>query len=227
MKNTVQIESIQYLKEYLEEKDTFCFSSKPKKLNHFRILLFALATRDFNPAHIVSDFADKSVFKGVVSHGIGTVSRAEATFVEMVRFKEPVELIAKGYGTIKYYKPMRLGYTYQYDYALSNLKPVKNRWEFDCHVICKTTEPEKQVIAEWVWKTCYVPSPKLSIVERKMLIPKSYFWNVFNYLFFQPVIETTCLVVGGGGVVVGLIILILQLCGIIPATDNSCAGVAL
>lgn len=210
------LDSIEELDKYLSKNKCFTFSSTPKKLSHAQILLFALATRDFNPAHIVSGFADKSIFKGIVSHGIGTVSRAEATYVEMVRFKEPVELIAMGYEDIKYYKPLRLNSVYQYDYSISNLRSVKNRWDFDCHVVCKVIDLEVKVVAEWTWKTCYIKSPELSLSERKMLVPKSYFWNVFNHIFFQPVTTLLLMVIGFGGIFSGLTIIILQLTGVIP-----------
>lgn len=212
----VEIPSMLWLQKYLEQNKSFTFSSKPQKLTHLRILLFALATRDFNPAHIVSDYANQSIFRGVVSHGIGTAARAEAEYQRVINFGEPVELIARGYGKMEYYKPLRLGHTYQYVYKISNLKQTKGRWGFDCHVLCKTLRPGMQVVAEFEWKPAYIQVPQLSLEEKRMLKPKSYIVNVFQYLFFEPIMKAFTIVFGAGMISAGLIIILLQLLGIMP-----------
>lgn len=205
---------------WLAEHTTFTFTSKIRRLTRTDILLHALAGRDFNPAHIVEGYADKSLFKGIVSHGIGIISRAEGMFVKMMVFENPAEIIAAGFKEIKYYKPLRLNASYYYEYTISNMRPIKNRLDFDCHISCIAfDEGKKATIAEWDWKPSFVEPTKLSRAERRQLIPVSYALNVFRYFVFEPL--GACLMYGIGiPLILSIIpIMILQMLGVIPSSS--------
>lgn len=205
---------------WLAEHTTFTFTSKKRKLTRTDILLHALAGRDFNPAHIVEGYADKSLFKGVVSHGIGIISRAEGAFVKMMVFENPVEIIAAGFKEIKYYKPLRLHASYYYEYTISNMRPVKNRFDFDCHITCIAFDEGKKVtIAEWDWKPSFVEPIKLSHAERRQLIPNSYFWNVFRYFLFEPFGSFVMYGIGIPLILSIIPLMILQMCGVLPPSS--------
>ena len=204
--------SVVVLYNWLLENKVYRFSSKPKKLRKIHILFHSLAGRDFNPAHIVSDFADKSIFKGIVSHGIGILSRAEGYFVQMIQFEKSVEIIALGFESVQYYKPLRLGSVYHYEFDLSNLRQVKNRWDFDCQVRCVV---EGKVVAEWLWKASFIEHMELSQEMKKVLNPKSYFWNVMNNFFIEPLVNSFLFLIGVA-VLLSPVFMILGNIGILP-----------
>ncbi|MCX6753169.1 MAG: MaoC/PaaZ C-terminal domain-containing protein [Candidatus Nomurabacteria bacterium] len=210
-----KFKSVEQLNNWLLENKVFSFSSQPKKLRKISILLHSLAGRDFNPAHIVSSFADKSIFKGIVSHGIEILSRAEGYFVQMIQFEKSVEIIALGFESVHYYKPLRLGSVYHYKFEISNLRQVKGRWDFDCQVRCVVGD---KIVAEWLWKASFVEHLELSQEMKKVLKPKSYFWNVVNNFFINP-LSNSFLFVIGVVVLLSPVFMILGNIGILPQSS--------
>ena len=212
--------SAQDLSNYLSVNGSYTFVSKPKKLKQFTVLLQALAGGDFNPAHIVSGFEDYSLFKGIVSHGIGIISRAEGEFVNSIQFnKQPVEIIAAGFEFVKYSKPLRVGYVYQYEFKIYNLEKNKKNWNFDCDIVCKTISPETEIIASWRWKPIFVENLKIPKNKLEILKPKSYFINVFKYLFFEPISNFSLILFCNFIIFFGPVVILLQCLGLISVVD--------
>jgi acyl dehydratase len=180
-----QFVSVEQLFSWLQKNEKLVLVSKPRRLSRLRILLHSLASRDFNPAHCLSSFAPHSIFQTVVSHGIGMVARAEAEFLQLLQFKKAGEWIALGIKDLSYLNPLRCGDTYEYVFEISKLQKGKKFWRMDCHITCRTINPEKRVIAEWQWLPAFVEHelPEKTLEE---LRPKSYGWSILRSFVLDP-----------------------------------------
>src|SRR5258708_3555387 len=126
--------SVEQMFLWLVEHEKLILTSKSTPLTPLHILLQSLSTGDFNPARCVPGFAPYSFFKGIISHGIGTVARAEGKFLELMQFAEPVETIALGIENLVYNSPLRCGDVYYYVFEISNLRQATKRpWNTDSH----------------------------------------------------------------------------------------------
>jgi 3-hydroxybutyryl-CoA dehydratase len=90
------------------------------------IELFARATGDFNPVHLDSAYAEKTMFKGRIAHGLLSVGF----------FSTILGNILPGHGTIylsqevKFLAPVRIGDTITAKVDVLELIPEKNRAKF-------------------------------------------------------------------------------------------------
>jgi 3-hydroxybutyryl-CoA dehydratase len=105
---------------------------------------FAKATGDFNPLHLDSSFAEKTVFKGRVAHGILSVGLISAVLGN----------ILPGYGTIylsqevKFISPVRIGDQITARVEVMEIIPEKNRVKFK--TIC-INQDDKLVVDGVAW----------------------------------------------------------------------------
>jgi acyl dehydratase len=206
--------TVNSLYQYLLNENVLIFETKIKKLSQFKVLLFSLATGDFNPAHCVPAFARHSVFKSVVSQGIATLARAEAEFLKMLQFEEPVEVITSGLSNARYIAPLKVGDRYKYRFTISNLQKRKDLWKMECAIECIVVADGEKVIATWGWHPIFDVKKGLSKDEEKLLKPKSYWRNVFEQFVLRPTSFEYLLTLGFVGeilFVVKLIILISPL----------------
>ena len=97
-----------------------------KPITEADIELFARATGDFNPVHLDAAYAEKTMFKGRIAHGLLSVGF----------FSTIVGNILPGHGTIylsqevKFLAPVRIGDTITAKVDLLELIPEKNRAKF-------------------------------------------------------------------------------------------------
>jgi 3-hydroxybutyryl-CoA dehydratase len=90
------------------------------------IELFAKATGDFNPVHLDQAYAEKTMFKGRIAHGLLSVGF----------FSTILGNILPGHGTIylsqeaKFLAPVRIGDTITAKVEVLELMPEKNRAKF-------------------------------------------------------------------------------------------------
>jgi 3-hydroxybutyryl-CoA dehydratase len=90
------------------------------------IELFARATGDFNPIHLDQTYAEKTMFKGRIAHGLLSVGLLSAILGN----------ILPGYGTIylsqevKFLAPVRIGDIITARVEVLELIPEKNRAKF-------------------------------------------------------------------------------------------------
>lgn len=180
----VQFPTINHLHQYIKENGSFCFDSNPKELTMQNILLFSTATGDFNPAHCVEGFAEQySMFKGVVSQGIGTLARAESEFLQLLRFEYPPEIVTSGLTDARYLAPLKVGDTYKYQYEITKLRKSGEYWKMECKIQCVVAE---KVIASWIWFPVFNEIPNLPQYMIEVLQPKSYPKNVWNQVLLRP-----------------------------------------
>jgi len=90
------------------------------------IELFAKATGDFNPVHLDQAYAEKTVFKGRIAHGVFSLGIISTVLGN----------ILPGHGTIylsqevKFLAPVRIGDTLTARVEVTELIPEKNRAKF-------------------------------------------------------------------------------------------------
>ncbi len=97
-----------------------------KTITEGDIELFAKATGDFNPVHLDAAYAEKTMFKGRIAHGVFSVGF----------FSTILGNILPGHGTIylsqevKFLAPVRIGDTITAKVEVLELIPEKNRAKF-------------------------------------------------------------------------------------------------
>jgi len=97
-----------------------------KTITEEDIELFARATGDFNPVHLDATYAEKTMFKGRIAHGLLSVGF----------FSTILGNILPGHGTIylsqdvKFLAPVRIGDTITAKVDVLELIPEKNRARF-------------------------------------------------------------------------------------------------
>jgi 3-hydroxybutyryl-CoA dehydratase len=97
-----------------------------KTITEADIELFARATGDFNPVHLDQAYAEKTMFKGRIAHGLLSVGLLSSILGN----------ILPGHGTIylsqevKFLAPVRIGDTITAEVEVIELIPEKNRAKF-------------------------------------------------------------------------------------------------
>ncbi|HYA91448.1 MAG TPA: MaoC family dehydratase [Thermodesulfobacteriota bacterium] len=129
-----------------------------KTITEEDIELFARATGDFNPVHLDEAYAQKTMFKGRIAHGLLSVGF----------FSTILGNILPGHGTIylsqeaKFLAPVRIGDTITAKAEVLELIPEKNRAKF--RTSC-TNQAGKLVVDGIAW-TMPPPHPALSSAGR-------------------------------------------------------------
>ncbi len=117
---------------YFEDMQVGQFAEYGKTLTDADIILFAGVTGDDNPVHINQEYAEQTVFKGRIAHGMLT-----ASFISTV-----LGTRLPGPGTIylsqaaKFKAPVRIGDTVTARATIKALDPAKKRvtLETNCYV---------------------------------------------------------------------------------------------
>jgi 3-hydroxybutyryl-CoA dehydratase len=97
-----------------------------KTITEADIELFARATGDFNPVHLDQAYAEKTMFKGRIAHGLLSVGLLSSILGN----------ILPGHGTIylsqevNFLAPVRIGDTITAEVEVIELIPEKNRAKF-------------------------------------------------------------------------------------------------
>jgi 3-hydroxybutyryl-CoA dehydratase len=97
-----------------------------KTITEADIELFAKATGDFNPVHLDQAYAEKTMFKGRIAHGLLSVGLLSTVLGN----------ILPGHGTIyfsqevKFLAPVKIGDTITARVEVMELTPEKNRVKF-------------------------------------------------------------------------------------------------
>ncbi|MCJ7748892.1 MAG: MaoC family dehydratase [Desulfobacterales bacterium] len=105
---------------------------------------FARVTGDFNPLHLDQGYAEKTIFKGRIAHGLLSVGLLSSILGN----------ILPGHGTIylsheiKFLAPVRIGDTITAKVEVIEVVPEKNRAEF--RTTC-TNQDGKLVVDGFAW----------------------------------------------------------------------------
>jgi 3-hydroxybutyryl-CoA dehydratase len=115
-----------------------------KTITESDIELFARATGDFNPVHLDQAYAEKTLFRERIAHGLLSVGLLSAVLGN----------ILPGHGTIylsqevKFLAPVRIGDTITAKVEVIELIPEKNRAKF--RTTC-TNQDGKEVVEGIAW----------------------------------------------------------------------------
>jgi acyl dehydratase len=148
---------IKHLNSYLEIAtipDKHTYTSPPKTAKYLWTLLFGFLSGDLNPIHInpLTSKNYKSRLGGLARHGISTLAQAESFIFKIFSFTEPTEVIAKGYNSIRYFKPVNMGDKITYTYTLLRKKVVEEKKYAECIWQVKGTNQKGTdvFVAEWI-----------------------------------------------------------------------------
>ena len=93
--------------------------------------LFAHASGDFNPAHMDPEYAEKSMFKGVIAHGMFTAGLISALLG--TKFPGPGTIYIGQ--TLKFTAPVRLGDTVTVTLTVKSRNEEKKWVTLDCKCV--------------------------------------------------------------------------------------------
>ncbi|MGH6814502.1 MAG: MaoC family dehydratase [Hyphomicrobiaceae bacterium] len=114
---------------YFEDLDLGMEASFLKTVTDQDVAGFAAVSGDRNPIHLDEGFAEKSLFKGRIAHGMLTASYISTVFgMEM---PGPGAIYVSQ--TLNFRGPVRLGDTVLTKVRVVELFPAKRRVRFECH----------------------------------------------------------------------------------------------
>ncbi len=187
-------------------QDNYTYTSPKKKSNYLWTLLFGFLTGDVNPIHINPFTAVnyKSRLGGLARHGISTLAQAESFIFKIFSFKEPTEIIAKGYNKIRYLRPVNIGNKMTYTYTLLQKKIVEEKKYAECVWSIQVTDQrnENVLLAEWV----VIYSPVQENIVKTYIRPFYWFGHPIEVhstptnIFIQRLFAFIC-----GGVILWLL----------------------
>ena len=97
---------------------------------------FATLSGDVNPAHLDEEYANSSLFEGVIAHGMFGAALISALFG--TRFPGPGTIYLGQ--ELKFIKPVRIGDTLTISATVSSKNDEKTRVKMDCQVINQNGE---------------------------------------------------------------------------------------
>jgi len=113
---------------YFEDLDLGMEASTLRTVTDSDVAAFAEISGDKNPIHLDADFAEKSIFKGRIAHGLLTASYISTVFgMEM---PGPGAIYVSQ--TLNFRAPVRLGDTVLTKVRVVELFPAKRRVRFEC-----------------------------------------------------------------------------------------------
>jgi acyl dehydratase len=134
--------------------NNYTYVSEKKRARYFWTLIFGLISGDLNPIHInpLTSKNYKSKLKGLARHGISTIAQAESFIFKILSFTEDTEIIAKGYNSIRYTRPVNMGDSITYTYVLLGKKVIEDKKQSECVWQIKgVNQNGKDIfIAEWI-----------------------------------------------------------------------------
>ena len=115
-----------------------------KTITESDIELFAKATGDFNPIHLDQAYAEKTVFKGRIAHGVFSLGLLSNIFGNIFPGPGTIYLSQE----VKFLAPVRIGDTITGRVEVIELIPEKNRAKFKTTCI---NQEGKLVVDGFAW----------------------------------------------------------------------------
>lgn len=136
------------------------WNSQTTRTGWFKAILFALVTGDWNRFHInpLTLFFFNSNLGGMTCPGDMLLGLTKEAIHSVFDFEEDTEVIAFGYETVKFKKPLRVGERFHYRYTLLERKVLRN------NAICKWKieifDEQSRTVVEATWTNGYYPVQK-------------------------------------------------------------------
>jgi acyl dehydratase len=106
------------------------FRSFSKTLTEADLILFATVSGDVNPVHLDNDFAEKSIFKERIAHGMWSASLISATLATVIPGPGTIYLNQ----SLSFRRPVKLNETLTVTLTAKSKNPEKQTIVFDCLV---------------------------------------------------------------------------------------------
>ena len=133
------------------------------------IQAFAAVSGDINPAHLNAEYADASMFHGVIAHGMLGAALISALFG--TRFPGPGTIYLGQ--ELKFTKPVRIGDTLTVLATVAEKDEEKKRVKMDCLVTNQTGEVVLKGEAKLMPPTQKVRVPKVNAPQIQLFDPES------------------------------------------------------
>ncbi|MBP7064651.1 MaoC family dehydratase [Ferrovibrio sp.] len=113
---------------FLEDMSVGMSAMFSKTVTEADILLFAAVSGDTNPVHIDQEFAEASMFKGRIAHGMLSASLLSTVFGTKLPGPGCIYLAQN----LRFKAPVRLGETVKAKVTVTEIVEDKRRVKFDC-----------------------------------------------------------------------------------------------
>ena len=116
---------------YIEELSVGMTAAYAKTITEADILMYAGVSGDTNPIHLNEDFAQQSMFKGRIAHGMLSSSLISTVFG--TKLPGPGAIYLKQ--DLRFLAPVRIGETVEARVHITEIVPEKNR--VVAHTVCR------------------------------------------------------------------------------------------
>ena len=140
------------------------------------IQAFAAVSGDINPAHLNSEYADATIFNGVIAHGMLGGALISALFG--TQFPGPGTIYLGQ--ELKFTKPVRIGDTLTVLATVNEKDDVKKRVAMDCLVTNQSGEIVLKGVARLMPPTQKVRVPKVNAPQIQLYDPEARLKNLLS-----------------------------------------------
>ncbi len=121
---------------FLEDLKVGLERSISKKIGEAEIKMFAEISTDHNPLHLDLEYAQKTMFKGRIAHGMLTASLISAVIGEQLPGHGSIYL----HQDLNFLSPVRIGDTVEATVSVQNIELKTRKVTLDCSCRVETTE---------------------------------------------------------------------------------------
>ncbi len=158
-------------------------STQTFQAGFFQILLFALATGDWNKIHInpFTLFLFKSKLGGMTCPGDMVLSLTKKAIYQIFEFEKETEVIAFNYREVEFSRPLRVWTLYRYGYTFLGtiVEDNKTKYKWKIEVINQKTS---EVLCSAIWLCGFYSATKSKV--GKVLLPVFGFVKSFTTILF-------------------------------------------
>ncbi len=133
------------------------------------IQAFAAVSGDANPAHLDAEYADQTLFHGVIAHGMWGGSLISALLGTV--FPGPGTIYLEQ--VLHFSRPVRVGDTLTVSVTVTARDPQKKRVELDCEVLNQNGERVLHGLAKVLAPTLKVRRPRLQVPRIQLFDPQA------------------------------------------------------
>ena len=141
----------------------YVWESELLRVSFFQAVLFALVTGDWNKIHVnpLTFFFYRSNLGGMTCSGDMVLSLTKWGVHRIFSFEKDVEVIAFGYESVDFKRPLHVGSLFRYRYTLLDREIVKGaarcRWQIEI------VDQRGKIICSAVWTNGYYPVVRTAV----------------------------------------------------------------
>ena len=135
------------------------------------ISAFAAVSGDTNPAHLDADYANDTLFHGVIAHGMWSGALISALLG--TQFPGPGTIYQDQ--ALHFVKPVRIGDTLTVTVTVTSMNPANNSLELDCQVVNQRGDNVLSGVAKVLAPTTKVRLPRVEAPQIQLFDPQARF----------------------------------------------------